>query len=141
MPPKSKVLTQREVLALPPMLFGHIRGQKGLGAPIGDPATGLSHALPGAHGVAISHWSGRTTRGHPQDRNLEDRRDGPVRRSARSGRPARRAIHRAGRSLHHVPQRQVPGRRRPHGEFVGVAHPETTRIPTHQPPALHVVLT
>ena len=41
MPPKSKVLTQKEVLALPPMLFGHIRWQKGLGAPIGDPATGF----------------------------------------------------------------------------------------------------
>ena len=41
MPPRSKILTEREVLALPPMLFGHIRWQKGLGAPIGDPASGF----------------------------------------------------------------------------------------------------
>ena len=39
--PKSRVLTQKEVLELPPMLFGHIRWQKGLGAPIGDPASGF----------------------------------------------------------------------------------------------------
>ena len=41
MPPRSKVLTDKEVLALPPMLFGRIRWQKGLGAPVGDPTTGF----------------------------------------------------------------------------------------------------
>ena len=41
MPPKSRVLTDKEVLALPPMLFGHIRWAKSFGAPIGDPASGF----------------------------------------------------------------------------------------------------
>ena len=41
MPPKSRVLTDKEVLELPPMLFGHIRWQKSFGAPIGDPASGF----------------------------------------------------------------------------------------------------
>jgi len=41
MPPRSKVLTEKEVLSLPPMIFGAIRWPKGLGAPVGDPATGF----------------------------------------------------------------------------------------------------
>jgi hypothetical protein len=41
MPPRSKALTEKEVFALPPMIFGTIRWPKGLGAPVGDPATGF----------------------------------------------------------------------------------------------------
>ena len=37
----SHVLTDDAVLRLPPMIFGRIRWQKGLGAPVGDPATGF----------------------------------------------------------------------------------------------------
>lgn len=35
------VLSEQVVLTLPPMLFGRIRWKKGLGAPVGDPATGF----------------------------------------------------------------------------------------------------
>jgi len=41
MPPKTRILTDKEVLKLPPMLFGRIRWLKGLGTPIGDPASGF----------------------------------------------------------------------------------------------------
>jgi hypothetical protein len=41
MPPRPKVLTESEVLRLPPMLFGAIRWPKGLGQPVGDPASGF----------------------------------------------------------------------------------------------------
>jgi len=37
----SRVLTDDAVFHLPPMLFGRIRWQKSLGAPVGDPATGF----------------------------------------------------------------------------------------------------
>ena len=40
MPPFT-VLTEQEVLRLPPMLFGRIRWKKGMGGPVGDPVTGF----------------------------------------------------------------------------------------------------
>jgi len=42
MPPKSKVLTESDVMRLPPMIWGSIRWPKGLGAPVGDPASGFA---------------------------------------------------------------------------------------------------
>ena len=35
------VLSETEVLRLPPMLFGSIRWPRGLGAPVGDPCSGF----------------------------------------------------------------------------------------------------
>ena len=39
--PKSKVLSADAVARLPPMLFGRIRWNKGMGTPVGDPASGF----------------------------------------------------------------------------------------------------
>jgi hypothetical protein len=39
--PGSKFLTAGEVAKLPPMLFGKIRWNKGLGSPVGDPCSGF----------------------------------------------------------------------------------------------------
>jgi hypothetical protein len=39
--PKTKILTNAEVLRLPPMLFGSIRWNKGLGSPVGSPCSGF----------------------------------------------------------------------------------------------------
>ena len=41
MPPKPKALSESDVLRLPPMLWGSIRWPKGLGAPVGDAASGF----------------------------------------------------------------------------------------------------
>lgn len=41
MPPRPKVLSENDVLQLPPMIFGAIRWSQGLGAPVGDPASGF----------------------------------------------------------------------------------------------------
>jgi len=41
MPPKSKALTESDVMRLPPMIWGSIRWPKGLGAPVGDAASGF----------------------------------------------------------------------------------------------------
>ncbi len=43
--PTSKILSVGAVARLPPMLFGKIRWNKGLGSPIGDPATGFKVAV------------------------------------------------------------------------------------------------
>ena len=39
--PKGDKLSQTAVLKLPPMLWGHIRWNKIMGSPVGDPATGF----------------------------------------------------------------------------------------------------
>jgi hypothetical protein len=39
--PNGRILSDAEVMGLPPMLFGQIRWSKGLGGPVGDPTTGF----------------------------------------------------------------------------------------------------
>jgi hypothetical protein len=41
MPPRPKALTESDVMRLPPMIWGVIRWPKGLGAPVGDAASGF----------------------------------------------------------------------------------------------------
>ena len=41
MPPRFRILSRKDVLALPPMIFGAIRWARGLGAPVGDAASGF----------------------------------------------------------------------------------------------------
>ena len=66
MPPRDR-LSAAEVLRLPPMLFGRIRWKKGMGAPVGDPASGfrvlaeehtVSQFRIGAHGPEVIPGTG-----------------------------------------------------------------------------------
>jgi hypothetical protein len=79
--PPTEALSLDAVHRLPPMLFGRIRWDKGLGAAIGDPCSGCT--------VLVEEHAGRRERGHPPGRAWVPAHDGLIAPWALQRRPWR----------------------------------------------------